>query len=133
MKNKCIKVIQAGDDQDNSVHDFWDYVYTLARMKTILEEKCFKQPFMIISDKETKLAAQNGNHSKPIGKEFIEKDGDILVFRDTIVVNEFDYIMSLDWINGWDIEEYEDNWHNLILVDKDGNFVSCNDSWGLTI
>lgn len=123
----CIKAIPAGIGRDDDIGDFWDYVYTLINMKEIFHLSTnLKSPYTIISSKNVKIEANNGNHIQKIAKEVIEIPNfqeipNFVVKKGDIYVSEYDYIISLPWIKEWKIEDLE---FDYLKLEKDGRFVS---------
>ena len=137
--NGCIAIISGGISEDDDLTAFWDYVYTLERMKLILEKNGLKSPFIISSDVETKIQCYSNNHISPIAKEVIEKNGEFHVIRGNIWVNEYDYIMAKDWVEVWKVEKIERDGYDeqypyyYLKLEKDGRYVITGRYGGLTI
>lgn len=137
--SNCLKVIHGGIGRDDDVQDFWDYVYTLNAMKQTLEDNGLIKPFTIKSDKWTKIQCSSGNHIKPIAKEVIERSGELYILKGNIWVNEFDYIMSRNWVKEWKVEKLERDGYDerypfyYIKLEKNGKYVITGGYGGLII
>jgi len=124
-KGKKIKILEeigGGLGRDNDLSYFGDYNFTIIKMKEILKENGCKPPFIIISDKRTKIMSQYFNHFKHIALEydpdFDTKDLEELKKKGIkeVVVSEYDYIMSRTWISEWVTADFGYD-HRLLLTD----------------
>jgi len=119
---KLIAEIGAGMDHDDNLTHFNDYNYTIALMKATMVEKGYEPPFIIISDKWTKVDAQFGEHYKKVAIKYAPdmnlSDVEELYARgiEKVVVSEYDYIMSSKWITRWEIVDFGDPYEKRLIL-----------------
>ena len=134
-----VDLIQGGMSVDDDMRCFGDYYDTIYRMYKILLEKGCKEPFTIISDKNTKECSGTGNNMRFIAIDYDVKVNCIDLYDlpniegmiKEVCVNERDYIMSRPWIKEWvivdgDILGKYDGDYRLMLTDGNiGIITGC--------
>lgn len=138
---KIIK-IAGGLNRDDDMAKFGDYWYSILEAKIIFEDHNIKPPYLIESPSIVIQEASTGNHFKPIATKFnnkvkiwyLEDMKEIEGIINEVVVNEYAYIVSQEWISEWKINEelYHKDGDPLIHISKDNLIVQIGKRCGLT-
>ena len=135
--------IAGGIGMDDSMEQFGDYWYSFMYAKNLFEDHNIKSPYLVESPFLLILNASTGNHFKAIATNFDNKVKIIYLENikgkkgivKEVVINEYDYIVSQDWISEWKGNSnlfHEKDGDPIIHVSKKGLIVQIGERGGLT-
>lgn len=107
---QIIKQVEGGIGHDNGFGSFGDFYYTIRHFIELLKKQGNLGPYAIISNLHVKNGSTSGNHFMPIAVRYLQKNpseemkemylADEIVFSE-VVINEYEYLMSREYIKDW--------------------------------